>query len=302
MPPSSSSTATASRPRPCSPLLLRDRRLHTLRVAPGLVLARTTWPEGAPARPEIAGPREDVLAEDQARLKLAFRLEPEGLATFAERLALVGLGRFGRAVLRELLDAAPAAARFMVVERDPATVAASEAGLTEAERSRLEFAVGDAVSAGIRAVIQVFQPNAVLVCTDNDIINLRLALDLRGMGLEVLTRMFDLESSTELGRGLQEQGISPIGLSSLVRAAVPILTHEQFLLACLNLDVNHTPQESDHLFYLARVSAEDRARARAACLPLSELASAPGTPAPPADLALVWSKDVRRLGQDAIDE
>jgi Trk K+ transport system NAD-binding subunit len=283
-------------------LLLRDRRLRSLRVSPGLVLARTSWPAVGMTWPEPGGPREAILAEDQARLKAAFRLQPEGFEPAEQRLVLVGLGRFGRAVLRELLDAAPASAHFMVVERDPAVVVASEGSFPEAERSRLQFAVGDAVSAGVRAAIQVYQPSAVLVCTDNDIINVRLALDLRRLGLEVVTRMFDLESSIELGRALQEHGISPIGLSALVRAAVPILTHEQFLLACLNLDFNHTPQESDHLFYLARVSAEERARVGAACLPLAELPAAPGTPAPPPDLALVWSQDVRQLGLDTLDD
>ena len=55
---------------------------------------------------------EEVKTAEQAR-----RLEPDRLDPEGERFVVVGLGRFGRSVLRELLHAAPEGSRYLVVER-----------------------------------------------------------------------------------------------------------------------------------------------------------------------------------------
>lgn len=274
--------------------LLRDRVLRSLRVASGLRLARTAWPEGDS---ELYR-RPESIEEDRRRLTLALRLEVDAPADVPERYAVVGLGRFGRSVLRELLDAAPKTTRVLVVERSQATYESSAEAFTPEERARFELCLADATSTQAVRTIEAFAPSAVLVCTDNDISNLRLALVLHRREVKTITRMFDLEASAELGRGLDERGICPVGLARLFRTAIPILTHERQLIACVNLDVARTPHV-DHLFYLARVTDSDRARLGPHCVSLDELPRDEGVASPPRELALVWHRRVHDLERDA---
>ena len=114
------------------------------------------------------------------------------------------------------------------------------------------------------------------------------------MNPDEYTRMFDLEATQELSRGLEACGLATVGLAPLFRAAIPILTHERLLLACINLDFKTTP-EVDHLFYLAHVGAKEREELGERCVGLDELQRAEGAPSPPKDLALVWYRAVERL-------
>ncbi len=273
--------------------LLRDRMLRALRVAPGLCLARTAWPDGDAELYK----RPESIEEDRRRLALALRVAPDAPADAPDRYVVVGLGRFGRSVLRELLDVAPADTRFLVVERAQSTFDASAESFAADERARFELCLADATSASAVATIRSFAPTAVLVCTDNDIANLRLALVLHRSEVKIITRMFDLEAAAELGRGLDERGICPVGLARLFRTAIPILTHERQLIACVNLDVARTPHV-DHLFYLARVTDADRARLGAHCVSLDELTRDGAVAAPPRDLALVWHRRVHDLDRE----
>jgi Trk K+ transport system NAD-binding subunit len=277
--------------------LVRDRLLEARRLpgTDGIVLARTRWPEGDAALSEPRGAPAE-LAEDRRRLLAALRLaslDPGSAALPEDRLAVIGMGRFGRSVARELLDAAPPGARFLIIERSDEHYARSAAAFSDEERARFELYAGDATSAAAGARIAEFRPTAVIVCTDNDLSNLRLAVDLRRRELKAVTRMFDLEASIELGRGLDERGIFTVGLSRLFRAAIPILTHERRILGCVNLDVAHTP-EVDHLFYLARVTDEERHRLGDACISLDAL---PGkVDGLPREVAFVWHRAVPHLG------
>jgi Trk K+ transport system NAD-binding subunit len=278
--------------------LVRDKLLARQRVAPGLWLCRTEWPNGdaaALSEPDAAGP---ALEEDRRRLLAALRLEGSRADAPVERLVVIGLGHFGRSVVRELLDVTSRAARFLIVERSGGSYRQGSEAFTDEERARFEVLLGDATSAASVDRIAAFQPTAVVICTDNDLSNLRLAILLRRRELRAVTRMFDLEAGAELGRGLDERGISIVGLSRLFRAAIPILTHERRLLACVNLDIARTPQV-DHLFYLARVRPEGRARLGRACVPLEDLPHGEGAPPPPAgalrDLALVWYRAIAPL-------
>jgi Trk K+ transport system NAD-binding subunit len=272
--------------------MVRDGRLRGLRVAPGLVLRRTDWPGAA----GVAETHGHDLAHDLERLGKAFRLEREADGGEAERFAVVGLGRFGRAVLRELLDAAPTGARFLVVERSEEAVAQGLESLSAAERARLEVHVGDATGPSALAALDRLKPSAALICTDNDICNLRLALTLQKKSVRTVMRMFDLENSAELSNGLDERGLQPVGLAQLFRTAIPILTHERKLLGCIDLDFNRTPAAHDHLFYLARVTQAEKDKLGHACVELESLARDDGVPAPPPGLALVWSHEVMQLG------
>jgi Trk K+ transport system NAD-binding subunit len=291
--------------------LVRDRLLAAQRVpgAGALVLARTSWPDGDAAldEPERGGKRDAAtrarsLAEDRRRLRLAFRVEaPNHARTHArppDRLVIVGLGRFGRSVARELLDAAAEGAHFLVVERSESSFHHGAELFSDEERARLELFLGDAVSPAAITRVTGFAPTAVIVCTDNDLSNLRLAVDLHRRDVKAVTRMFDLEASAELSRGLDERGIFTVGLSRLFRAAIPILTHELRLLACVNLDVAQTP-EVDHLFYLARVSADERRRLGDACVPLADLPGGDAVPPDAADLAFVWHRAVPELAEQS---
>jgi Trk K+ transport system NAD-binding subunit len=272
--------------------LVRDRIVPSMRVAPGVALVRT-------AAPDERREEGEMLAEDRRRLAAAFRLGPEDAREL--RYVVVGLGRFGRSLVRELLDFAPPSSKFLIVERSAESYEASTTVFTDEERGRFETVFGDATSPRQIGLVERFRPDAVLVCTDNDISNLRLALDLHRRDVRTVTRMFDIEASRELGRGLHEKGISPVGLSRLFPAAIPILTHEQQIRGVVNLhfgeEHGHVERHHRHLFYLARVTDDDRRRMGSACVPLSELPGGAET-SPPADLALVWYEAVNELESD----
>ena len=122
-----------------------------------------------------------------------------------------------------------------------------------------------------------------------------------------MTRMFDLEASLELARGLHERGIAAVGLARLFRAAIPIVTQERRLRACLDLDVDGTP-DVDHLFYAAELSDDERKRLGPACVQLDELPRAAAAADDddtaalqplPEGLALVWYRQVHLLDDAA---
>ncbi len=272
--------------------LVRDRIVRALRVAPGVMLARTAWP----ASPAEVRDRRESVEEDRDRLVRAFRLEREPETGTGDSFAIVGVGRFGRSVLRELIDSTPGSSRFLVIERSRAGLDASMEAFTESERARCDVCIGDATQPAALAALEAFGPAAVLVCTDNDISNLRLALVLHRRDVKTVTRMFDLDASAELGRGLGERGIAAIGLARLFRTAIPILTHEEQLLACVNLDFGETPVV-DHLFYLARVSDADVAGLGVAYVPLHDLPRADDGPEPPRDMGLVWHRKIHELSR-----
>ena len=206
----------------------------------------------------------------------------------------MGLGRFGRSVAVELAATVSQSARFLVVERSAQSCERQLETLPLGVRSRVEVHIGDAASQEAIARITDFAPRAVIVCTDSDLGNLRLALDLRRRNVRTVTRMFDLEASRELARGLEDHGVATVGLARLFRAAIPILTHERRLQASINLDVSNTP-DVDHLFYLARLDAGERSALGMACVGLEELAATADAPPPPEGLALVWHRAIKRL-------
>lgn len=281
-------------------LLLRERLVTSLRVAPGLCLERTVWPEDDPQLSEPRpGAYDQLLYEDRRRLQRAFCLAP-GEGAPDERYAIIGLGRFGRSVAGELLQTVARSARFLVVESSQATCERQMVGFAPEERERFEVIVGDATAPEVVEAIMRFGPRAAVVCTDKDLRNLRLALDLNRHGVRTMTRLFDLDAPSELARGLEERGMETVGLARLFRAAMPILTHERRLLGCLNLDVVETP-EVDHLFYLARVTPEERRQLGARCMGLEELPARPGAPPPPPDLGLVWYHAVETLDPNRPD-
>src|SRR5207249_3151260 len=147
--------------------LLRERLLHSLRVGDGVHLARTGWPDGE--RPPEHEGRPDRAAElegDRERLLRAFRLEVARAEPQVERFAVVGMGRFGRSVLRELLLVAPAGSRFLVVERSEGAYRASVEQFSDEERARFEPLISDATASGALHRIVEFAPGAALICTD----------------------------------------------------------------------------------------------------------------------------------------
>lgn len=295
-------------------MLLRDGIVPLLRVAPGLALVRTSWPRGGDALREDAVSREDALAEDKRRLFAAFRLGADE-SPANERLVLVGMGRFGHALARNLLDhGGPRAQgpsregahlpRFLVIDRSKERYDAQLDTFAPHERARFESYIGDPTEARCLDRIEAYNPSAALVCTDHDLGNLRIALDLHERKIRTVARMFDLETSSGFAAGLNERGIAMASLQRLFHAAIPILTHERRLLACVNLGAPHVeggpaldPHAHDHLFYLARISERERRSLGDGAVGLDELprdASCPAGPLP-TDIALVWHRAVARL-------
>jgi Trk K+ transport system NAD-binding subunit len=273
-------------------LMVRDRLLPAMKIAPGLALVRTTWPEGDRSHDPPAGAAAH-LAEDRRRLLAAFHLGPTNEAE-EQRFCIVGLGRLGHALAANLIEHATGRPRFLVVERSEEKYKTQLETFAREERDYFVPHVGDSADHDAAARIAEFRPAAAVVCTDNDLGNLRLSLDLHLRDVRTVTRMFDLEASPELSSGLKERGIATASLSHLFHAAIPILTHERRLIACLNLDVAGG-QVQEHLFYLARVTKEERRTLGDACIGLDELAKDGACPAPPDDVALVWHRAVERL-------
>ncbi|MBI5514153.1 MAG: NAD-binding protein [Deltaproteobacteria bacterium] len=274
--------------------LLRDGLVSRMRV-PGtdLVLARVTDRAGDGAQEPVK--RAQRLAEDRARLGRLLRLRPAD-GERPERFVVVGLGRFGRSVLEELQAHASPRPSFLLLDRAADACEAVVRQLPEPWRERVAYAVGDSAEASLRAQIAAFEPTAVLLCTDNDRQNLRVAADLRRQGLRTVARMFDRDAGLDLDRGLDAQGIAVLSLTRLFRAALPLLLQESRLLGCVDLDFNRT-RALDHLFYLGRLSAEERRRMGDACVPLETLAE-PGVLVPE-ELCLLWHDAAHRLDAGA---
>jgi Trk K+ transport system NAD-binding subunit len=269
--------------------LLRDGMVSRVRI-PGtdLVLARRERVTLEGPEPTRRGAR---LEEDRARLGRLLRLcAADGERP--ERFVVVGIGRFGRAVFEELQAHVSPAPEFLLLDRAEAACEAVHRQLSASWQERVTTLVGDCSDEVQRARIVAVAPSAVVLCTDNDRHNLRMAADLRRRGLRTVARMFDRDAGLDLDRGLDAQGIAVLSLTRLFRAALPLLLQESRLVGCVDLDFNRT-RALDHLFYLARLAPEERRRLGDACVPLSALAE-PDLAVPEA-LCLVWHDAVHRI-------
>ena len=272
--------------------LVRDRHVRAMRVGGGLALARTDWPDhdGGLIEPEA---RDVALEEDRRRLFAAFRVEEE--TESAERFAIVGLGRLGSELVDNLLRHAGREARFLLVDRAKSRLEEVLNRAPPEARPRFATYAGDVMAGrGALREIEAFAPTAAIVCTDSDLGNLRLALDLQAHGVRTVARMFDADASPELVEELGRHAITAASFARLLHAAIPILTNERRLLACVNLDVAHTPIP-DHLFYLAEMTEKERSALGRGCVGLDELPRTEGVRVPSPGLVLVWHRAIEKM-------
>ncbi len=217
---------------------------------------------------------------------------------------VVGLGRFGRSVLQQLVDAAPANARFVAVDRSARAVDSAIGSLAPHERPAVTGLAADALDGGwLDAMPKDGRAAVVLFCTDNDRANLTMAMRAARAGHRTMSRMFDQEAGAALHEAYaNHQEIGVAGFRELFHGAFPILTHTQ-------APSQHGPSAqrirtcvgqkgTKELWYLMRLSPDEVASvsAKHGSVRLSDLAwDGPAGEAPPADAWLLTTKDLAGL-------
>ncbi|MFQ5407181.1 MAG: potassium channel family protein [Anaerolineales bacterium] len=116
-------------------------------------------------------------------------------STYSEHIVLIGVGHLGFRVARQLHNMG---ASVVAIERDP------DAGLIGAvEEMGFPIIAGDATRAEVLRKSGVDRAAAVVLCTSDDVVNLKIALKVHEMNPEtrIVVRIFD----DEFARGVQQQ-------------------------------------------------------------------------------------------------
>lgn len=116
-------------------------------------------------------------------------------STYREHVIVCGLGRIGYRVVRELLDLGE---DIVGIERD-----AEGPFLEEMRRLRVPVLLGDARRHEILEKARVQDASAIVICTQDDLTNLDVALDAREINpnIKVVLRMFDAQLAEKVQRG-----------------------------------------------------------------------------------------------------
>ena len=200
------------------------------------------------------------------------------------RFVIVGLGRFGRAVLDQLLVLAPVSSELVAIDLRQSAVSAAVAGLSRSAGQRVTAVVGEVSAADWQAQMDRWVPSnsatngtvpttIVLLCTDNDKENLKVALRLATKKYPTVVRMFDqaVLSDKISHETLESVGPGHLGVAefqSLFRTALPMLIASPYdfgegecgtpclrsrILACVHPDGGG----SGKALYLATLSPAD---------------------------------------------
>jgi Trk K+ transport system NAD-binding subunit len=174
---------------------------------------------------------DDLLLErggtdDAPNFTLRSRGAPrEPSANDLELVVVVGLGRFGRAVAEQFHDVLPDETRLALVDRDAGTLEWAR-GRLSSPPNRVETFASDISDPAWLPRIRALGPRALVVlCTDQDRQNLRMALQLADFGIRTIVRMFDEDFGDRLAGLRQGQSqLDVAGFQSLFLAALPLLT------------------------------------------------------------------------------
>lgn len=137
--------------------------------------------------------------------------------TYRDHIVLVGLGTVGFRVLEELV------ARDMRV-----TVCESRGDSSFVEEARalgIPVLIGDARRDALLRELGVERARCVIACTDNDLVNLEVAMDARAIhpGVRLILRMFDQGLATKLGNAFSfDSTFSTSALAAPLFAAAAI--------------------------------------------------------------------------------
>ncbi len=219
-------------------------------------------------------------------------------STFSGHVVLVGLGHLGFRVMQELVERGQ---DVVVIEQNPKPNLADEARrlnvpVIQDDGQRQETLIGAAVA----------RARAIVLCTQNDVLNLQIAFMARRLnpGIEVVMRIFDDAFAEEVARQFGYRAMSATGMAAPTFAAAatgmdiarPITIEGQpFSLGTLTvgrgsrlagLSVGAVEREYDvSVVLLRRDGASDYHPAGESCLSAGDVVAVLGSPEPIGRLA-----------------
>ena len=114
--------------------------------------------------------------------------------TYRDHIVLIGLGHVGFRVLGELLDRG----------RQVIVVEAQDSGqfIEEARARGVPLVIGDARRESLLRDLCIEHARCVIACTDNDLVNLEVAIDVRAINpnIRLVMRFFDQSMAQKLGK------------------------------------------------------------------------------------------------------
>ena len=161
-------------------------------------------------------------------------------STYRDHVVVCGLGRIGYRVVKELLNLGE---DVVGVERD-----AEGPFLEEIRQMKVPVLLGDARQREMLEQARVREASAIVVCTEDDLTNLDIALDARELkpGIKVVLRMFDAQLAEKVKRGF---GIHTAFSTSALAAPV-------FAAAATRAQIDQSFYVDDVLMNVARSTVQ----------------------------------------------
>ncbi len=162
-------------------------------------------------------------------------------STYHDHIVVCGLGKVGYRVVKELLELGE---NVIGIEHDPAGPF-----LEEIRRMNVPVLLGDARQREMLEKANVQLASAIVVCTQDDLSNLDIALDARALqpGIKVVLRMFDSQLAERVRIGFDIH--TAFSTSAL---AAPV-----FAAAATRAQIEHSFYVAGVLMNVARVSVRD---------------------------------------------
>lgn len=134
-------------------------------------------------------------------------------STFNHHHILIGLGHLGFRVMEALVESGQ---EVVVIERDPKVDL-----ITQAQRMGVPVIQDDGRRLAALEGAGAARARAILLCTQNDVLNLQIAFLARRMNpdVEVIIRIFDDQFAEDVGRQFGFRALSATGLAAPAFAA-----------------------------------------------------------------------------------
>jgi len=161
-------------------------------------------------------------------------------STYRDHIIVCGLGRTGYRVVKELLRLGE---EVIGIERD-----ADSLFLEEIREMKVPVLLGDARDEDLLEQARVQQASAIVICTEDDLISLAIALEARELtpGIKVVMRMFDVHLAEKVRSGF---GIHTAFSTSALAAPV-------FAAAATRAQIDHSFYVDDILMNVARTTVQ----------------------------------------------
>ncbi len=161
-------------------------------------------------------------------------------STYRDHIVVCGLGKVGYRVVKELLCMGE---DIVGIERN-----AEGAFLEEIRQLNVPVLLGDARQREMLEKAHVQEASAIVVCTQDDLANLDIALDARELnpGIKVVMRMFDAQLAEKVQRGF---GIHTAFSTSALAAPI-------FAAAATRAQIDYSFYVGDVLLNVARVTMQ----------------------------------------------